>query len=148
MCTSIRSPAPRLYIVGAGHVGWHLGRLAETGFRVHVIDDRESLPTASASPTRKRLPSGPSAVAAPADSTHRVRGNRRARSQHDLEGGAHWPARASLSGLIGSRARRSPIRTAPEEGMRPDCFARLHAPIGLDIGAVTPAGSPSASSRS
>src|SRR5919204_724623 len=22
------SPAPRLYIIGAGHVGWHLGRLA------------------------------------------------------------------------------------------------------------------------
>ena len=35
-------PAPRLYIIGAGHVGWHLARLAgEMDYRVHVIDDRE-----------------------------------------------------------------------------------------------------------
>src|SRR5436305_4748294 len=35
-------PSPELYVVGAGHVGFHLARLAhDTGFRVHVIDDRE-----------------------------------------------------------------------------------------------------------
>src|SRR5204862_2469845 len=35
-------PSPELYIVGAGHVGFHLARLAnEVGFRIHVIDDRE-----------------------------------------------------------------------------------------------------------
>src|SRR6476646_1862461 len=35
-------PSPELYIVGAGHVGFHLARLAhEVGFRLHVIDDRE-----------------------------------------------------------------------------------------------------------
>ena len=35
-------PAPSLYIIGAGHVGWHLARLTnELDFRVHVIDDRE-----------------------------------------------------------------------------------------------------------
>src|SRR6266403_1117441 len=35
-------PSPELYIVGAGHVGFHLARIAqEVGFRVHVADDRE-----------------------------------------------------------------------------------------------------------
>src|SRR3982751_1689237 len=35
-------PAPELYVIGAGHVGFHLARLAhEVGFRVHVVDDRE-----------------------------------------------------------------------------------------------------------
>src|SRR5512141_252459 len=35
--------APRLYVIGAGHVGWHLARLAqEAGFRIHVVDDRET----------------------------------------------------------------------------------------------------------
>src|SRR5262245_43734183 len=35
-------PSPELYIVGAGHVGFHLGRLAQSvGFQVHVLDDRE-----------------------------------------------------------------------------------------------------------
>src|SRR3984893_6434372 len=35
-------PSPELFVVGAGHVGFHLARLAhEVGFRVHVVDDRE-----------------------------------------------------------------------------------------------------------
>src|SRR6201999_4177501 len=35
-------PAPDVYIFGAGHVGGCLARMAhETGFRVHVVDDRE-----------------------------------------------------------------------------------------------------------
>src|ERR1700749_3209786 len=35
-------PSPDLYIIGAGHVGFHLANLAhEVGFRVHVVDDRE-----------------------------------------------------------------------------------------------------------
>src|SRR6188508_3821846 len=35
-------PSPELYVVGAGHVGFHLAQLAhEVGFRVHVVDDRE-----------------------------------------------------------------------------------------------------------
>src|SRR6516164_5149843 len=35
-------PAPELFVVGAGHVGFHLATLAQdVGFRVHVIDDRE-----------------------------------------------------------------------------------------------------------
>src|SRR5260370_11992479 len=33
---------PRLYVIGAGHVGYHLARLAQTiRVRVHVLDDRE-----------------------------------------------------------------------------------------------------------
>src|SRR5918993_2705063 len=35
-------PAPDVYVFGAGHVGACLARMAhDTGFRVHVIDDRE-----------------------------------------------------------------------------------------------------------
>ena len=35
-------PAPRLYIIGAGHVGYQLGQIAPTvGFRLHVVDDRQ-----------------------------------------------------------------------------------------------------------
>src|SRR5437867_5356387 len=44
-------PSPELYIVGAGHVGFHLGRLAhEVGFRVHVVDDREKFANAERFP--------------------------------------------------------------------------------------------------
>src|SRR3954468_5539442 len=34
--------SPALYIIGAGHVGWHLAQFAgDAGFRIHVVDDRE-----------------------------------------------------------------------------------------------------------
>ena len=42
---------PRLYVIGAGHVGYHLARLAHTiGFRTHVLDDREKFANAERFP--------------------------------------------------------------------------------------------------
>src|SRR5436853_7232454 len=44
-------PGPELYVIGAGHVGFHLARLAhEVGFRVHLVDDRDKFAN------RQRLP--------------------------------------------------------------------------------------------
>ena len=44
-------PSPELYVIGAGHVGFHLARLAhEVGFRVHVVDDREKFANAERFP--------------------------------------------------------------------------------------------------
>src|ERR1700740_3243451 len=52
------APSAELYIIGAGHVGWHLARLAhEVGFRVHVVDDREKFAN------RERFPSAEEVVA-------------------------------------------------------------------------------------
>src|SRR3954452_10429135 len=49
-------PSPELYIVGAGHVGFHLARLAhEVGFRVHVLDDREKFANADRFPTAAEI---------------------------------------------------------------------------------------------
>ncbi len=137
-------PAPRLYIIGAGHVGWYLARLAgEMDYRVHVIDDREKF----ASPDR--FPGAEQVVVEPlAEWLHRVeipasayvvivtRGH-----QGDLEAMRALAARdLKYIGLIGSRAKVARIRTAlMEEGMPIECLDRVHSPIGLDIGAVTPA---------
>src|SRR5947207_5438090 len=45
-------PSPELYIVGAGHVGFHLARIAhEVGFNVHVVDDREKFANADRFPS-------------------------------------------------------------------------------------------------
>ena len=42
-------------------------------------------------------------------------------------------------GLIGSRAKVARVYEAlAAEGVEPERFARVHAPIGLDLGAVTP----------
>ncbi len=44
-------PSPSVYIFGAGHVGFYLGRLIhEAGFGVHVIDDRAAFANAERFP--------------------------------------------------------------------------------------------------
>jgi xanthine dehydrogenase accessory factor len=137
-------PAPRLYIVGAGHVGWHVARAAgDAGFRVHVIDDREKFAN------RERFPDADDVVAEPvAEWLHRAdippsafvvvvtRGH-----QGDLDAMRALAARdLKYLGLIGSRAKVARIYgLLAEEGMPAECLERVHAPIGLDIGAVTPA---------
>jgi xanthine dehydrogenase accessory factor len=137
-------PAPRLYIIGAGHVGWHLAKAAtDAAFRIHVIDDREKFAN------RERFPGADDVVVEPiADWLHRAeipassyavivtRGH-----QNDLDAMRALAARdLKYLGLIGSRAKVARIRTVLlGEGMPPECLDRVHAPIGLDIGAVTPA---------
>ena len=137
-------PSPSLYILGAGHVGWHLARIAaEAGFRVHVVDDREKFANA------ERFPQADELIVAPiAEWVHGAdlpqsayvvivtRGH-----QHDLDSLRALAARElRYLGLIGSRAKVSRINDALlAEGMRAECLRRVHAPIGLNIGAVTPA---------
>src|SRR5436309_14950490 len=49
-------PSPELYVIGAGHVGFHLARLAnEVGFRVHVVDDREKFANAERFPAAAEI---------------------------------------------------------------------------------------------
>ena len=138
------SPAPHLYIIGAGHVGWHVGRLAQTaGFHTHVVDDREKFAN------RERFPEADEVIVEPiADWLHRAvlpptayavivtRGH-----QADLEAMRSLVARdLAYLGLIGSRAKIVRIGQALlADGLPPECLDRVHAPIGLDIGAVTPA---------
>ena len=138
------APSPALYIVGAGHVGFHLARMAaEAGFRIHVIDDREKFANADRFPAaenievddigawlhRAELP--PTAYAVVVTRGH----------THDFEALRALAARdLRYVGLIGSRAKVARIFEALEtEGMPLECLRRVHAPIGLDIGAITPA---------
>jgi xanthine dehydrogenase accessory factor len=136
-------PAPDVYVFGAGHVGHSLARMAhDAGFRVHVIDDREKFASAD------RFPEGVHVVVDDipswlANNTLPVtayavivtRGHR-----HDLDAlRALAPRNLRYLGLIGSRAKVKRVYDALlEEGMNPDALRSVHAPIGLDIGAITP----------
>jgi xanthine dehydrogenase accessory factor len=136
-------PAAELYVVGAGHVGFHLARLAhDVGFRVHVIDDREKFAN------RERFPMAAEIVAdeIPAWLARNplpphayvvivTRGH-----TNDLEAlRALAPQDLRYLGLIGSRAKVARIYEAlTADRMAADHLKRVHAPIGLDIGAVTP----------
>src|SRR5919202_509664 len=131
-------PSPELYVVGAGHVGSHLARLAnEVGFRVHIVDDREKFANAERFPTaveivvddipawleRANLPQHAYAVIV-------TRGH-----TNDLEAlRALAPRELRYLGLIGSRAKVARIFEALTESQMPaDALKRVHAPIGLDI---------------
>ena len=138
-------PAPRLYIIGAGHVGWHLARLAERArlSRARHRRPREIREPRALSRRRRDHRRADRRVAASrrdsGDSAYVVivtRGH-----QGDLEAMRALAARdLRYLGLIGSRAKVARIRTVLlEEGMPSECLDRVHSPIGLDIGAVTPA---------
>jgi xanthine dehydrogenase accessory factor len=136
-------PAPSLYIVGAGHVGYHVARIAhEVGFRIHVIDDRVKFANRERFPDAREvvvdsIPEWLTTAALPANAYVVIvtRGHR-----HDLDALRALAARdLRYLGLIGSRAKVARIYDALiEEGLQPDLLRRVHAPIGLNIGAVTP----------
>jgi xanthine dehydrogenase accessory factor len=136
-------PSPELYIVGAGHVGTHLAHLAqEVGFQVHVVDDREKFANRERFPTASEvvaedIPSWLGRTVLPPHSYVVVvtRGH-----TNDLEAlRALAPRDLRYLGLIGSRAKVARIYDALRaDGMGPEHLQRVHAPIGLDIGAVTP----------
>lgn len=136
-------PAPRLYVVGAGHVGQQLARVAQAaGFRIHVVDDREKFANRERFPGAAEIavdsiPDWLAGAELPLTAYVVIvtRGHR-----HDLDALRTLSQRTlRYLGLIGSRAKVKRIVDALlAEGMPPEVFERIHAPIGFDIGAVTP----------
>jgi len=136
--------APRLYVIGAGHVGFYLARLAqEVGFRIHVVDDREKFANGDRFPNASEIVVDDIAAwlesaELPAEAYVAVitRGH-----QHDLSALRALVRRPlRYLGMIGSRAKVTRVYEAlTAEGVSADALRAVHAPIGLDIGAVTPA---------
>jgi xanthine dehydrogenase accessory factor len=138
------APPPELVVVGAGHVGAALTRLAgASGFAVTVLDDRETF----ANPAR--LPDAHRILVGDPRSTLTTLPRRADRHVVLVTRGHRLDAdclRVALDldlaylGMIGSRRRVARIREQlVAEGVAPTRLDRLHAPIGLDIGAETPA---------
>ena len=135
--------SPHLYLVGAGHVALELGRLAApAGFRVHVIDDREKFSNAERFPDAVEvavddIPTWLENTDFPSTAYAVIltRGHR-----HDLDAlRALAPRPLRYLGLIGSKAKVARLHDALREaGVTIASPERLHAPVGLDIGAVTP----------
>jgi xanthine dehydrogenase accessory factor len=136
-------PSPELYVIGAGHVGLHLANLAhEVGFRVHVVDDREKFANRDRFPNAAEvltedIPSWIVRTALPPHACVVVvtRGH-----TNDLDAvRALAPRDLRYLGLIGSRAKVARIyEQLRAEAMPAELLREIHAPIGLDIGAVTP----------
>ena len=136
--------SPSVYIFGAGHVGFYLGRLSqEAGFGVHVIDDRAAFANAERFPKAASIvvddiPQWLATTTIPATAYVVIvtRGHR-----NDLDVLREIaPRDLRYIGLIGSRAKVARLYEAvvAEGRIAPQQLERIHAPIGLDIGAVTP----------
>lgn len=137
-------PPPVFVVCGGGHVAQPLAAIGKmVGFEVVVIDDRPAWANRQRFPTvdevicddflvaLDRLELGP---------RHHVvlvtRGHK-----HDMDCLRHVIEKPlPYLGMIGSRRRvRGVFDRLIEEGTDPALLAKVHAPIGLDIGAETPA---------
>jgi xanthine dehydrogenase accessory factor len=136
-------PPADLYIFGAGHVAASLYKVARiAGFDVTVIDDREAYAS------RERFPEAHQVIAedfdkataqlAPNESSYIVIVTRGHHNDMRILGWAvQTPAR--YVGMIGSKRKTIGIfKELQAEGLSAHLFDRVHAPIGLDIGAITP----------
>jgi xanthine dehydrogenase accessory factor len=138
-------PRITLLIVGGGHVGQYVGKLAaEVDFDVWVLDDRERFAS------QERFPAAQRRLVGDIGATLKelaegvldanfyciivTRGH-----NHDEEALFHLARTpAGYVGMIGSKRK---IRLITEDllarGVPEEALARLHAPLGLDIGSQT-----------
>jgi len=134
---------PTLLIIGAGHVGQALAEQgAFLGYHITVLDERAELVTAERFPQAHRLLSGSldgQWMAVPlTDRTYAVLVTpHHAPDERALAVLAEHPV--AYVGLLGSRRRtQSTFERARALGVPDEFLARVHTPIGLDIGAETP----------
>jgi len=134
---------PKLLIAGAGHVGQALAAMAAMcEFAVTVVDDRNDLLDERRFPTARRIGGEIQSTLGhwPIDADTYVvivtRGHR-----HDADAlAAVVRSPAAYVGLIGSKRKiRAIFAELHREGIGLEHLERVHAPIGLEIGAVTPA---------
>jgi xanthine dehydrogenase accessory factor len=135
-------PQPTLYIFGGGHVSMALAQAAHAaGFAIGVIDDREAFANKDRFPLAAEVYTTFDAALEklhPNPASYLVivtRGHK-----DDLRCLA-WALRtgARYIGMIGSKRKVLSVYKALEkEGYKPEEFERVHAPVGLEIGALTP----------
>lgn len=136
-------PPALLYLFGAGHVAINVCQVASNaGFEVIVSDDRSSYASKERFPAAREVHVLDFDEAAktldPNETSYIVIVTRGHRDDMRV---LRWAVqtRARYVGMIGSRRKIIQIfRALQEEGLPAHLFDRVHAPIGLDIGAITP----------
>ncbi len=136
-------PQPGAFIFGAGHISKSLARIAGlAGFSITVVDDRESFASRERFPDAGQVLAGPyEEVCAKLEVNETsyliivTRGHRD--DMRVLRWAVGTPAR--YIAMIGSKRKViSTVKELEKEGLPREAFERLHAPMGLEIGAVTP----------
>lgn len=136
-------PEPCLVILGAGHVGKALSKIAKfSGFKVTIVDDRQEFAN------KESIPDADNIIVS---DFHKVfenyfidkdyyivvatRGH-----NHDLEAlKSALKTNACYIGLLGSRRKRSLLfKTLADDGFSNSDIHRIITPVGLSIGSITP----------
>ncbi|MBC8032484.1 MAG: XdhC family protein [Pyrinomonadaceae bacterium] len=139
-------PEPRLVICGAGHVGASLARMASLlGYHTTLIDDRsefvarEHFPDARIELVEAQNWSEAVRSAVGAGKGVSVAIVTRGHSEDEECLRAVINLNADYVGLIGSRRRTNIVlQRLRESGATAEALNAVRAPVGLDIGAVTP----------
>ncbi len=146
----VQARPPHLIIVGAGHIAVPLAAIAKINdFDVTVIDDRGQYAHPARFPTADRVIAGPFRA-----ELQKLRGDKPVFDNHTylvmVTRGHQYDVESLLEvlddpvayiGMIGSQRRVRAVfeLLEREQGIAPEKFDRVYAPIGIDIGARTPA---------
>ncbi len=135
-------PQPMLYLFGGGHVSTAAARVAhQAGFAIGIVDDREAF----ANPDR--FPMAAEIYSTYEDAFAKIHPNSSSyllivtRGHKDDMRVLAWAidTNARYIGMIGSKRKVLSVYKALEkEGHDLEKFERVHAPVGLDIGALAP----------
>jgi xanthine dehydrogenase accessory factor len=140
---TVQAPSPRLTLIGAVHISQALAPMARiAGLDVAIIDPRTAFATPERFPGTPILAEWPdeALAAAPLDRFTAI-----CLLTHDpkIDDPALKTALAAdcfYIGALGSRKTHAKrLERMRAEGFDAATLARIHAPIGLDIGAVSPA---------
>jgi xanthine dehydrogenase accessory factor len=136
-------PIPHAFIFGGGHISKSLSRVATlAGFATVVVDNRESFANTERFPEAVAVHAAEYEEVFPQlainDTSYVIivtRGHRD--DMRVLKLALATPAR--YLAMIGSKRKvLNVIRELEKEGMEHAAFERIHAPMGLDIGAISP----------
>jgi xanthine dehydrogenase accessory factor len=136
-------PQPRAFLFGAGHISQSLAKIAGlAGFAVTVVDDRESFANRERFPEVEEVLAGEYEEIFPQLGVHEgaylvvvTRGHRD--DMRVLRLALGTPAR--YIAMVGSKRKViAVVKELEKEGIMLGATERLHAPMGLDIGAVSP----------
>jgi xanthine dehydrogenase accessory factor len=136
-------PQPQAFIFGAGHISKSLSKvLTLAGFGAHVIDDREAFANRERFPEANEVYAGEYEEIFPKLPVHEgsylvivTRGHRD--DMRVLKWAVGTGAR--YIAMIGSKRKvLNVVRELQKEGIPASSFERLFAPMGLEIGAISP----------
>jgi xanthine dehydrogenase accessory factor len=136
-------PQPRLLLFGGGHVSKSISRIATlAGFSTTVVDDREAFANPERFPEAAATLTGEYEELFPQltvnEGSYLVIVTRGHRDDMRI---LRWAVTTSARyvAMVGSKRKViSTVKELEKEGMPRSLFERIHAPMGLEIGAISP----------